>query len=139
MADTSPKFGGLVVASLAGVVGAKYLVGGALAMVDATDVNSVLVMGNIPVTFVVGLLLGLVAGAIASGFVLARAMAVTMFLGVLAVSVPALQARDPVIITESIGMGVAILYLVVRNPIERVESARVDEEDSATRHGSTLR
>ena len=139
MADTSPKFGGLVVASLAGVVGTKYLLGGALAMVDATDASSVLVMDYIPLTFAVGILLGLVTGAIASGFVLARAMAIVMFLGLLAVSIPAIQARDPVIIVESVGLGLSILYLSVRKPIERVESTKVDEESSGTRTGSTLR
>jgi len=139
MADTSPKFGGLVVASLAGVVGTKYLLGGALVTVDATDVPAVQVLGNVPLTFGVGLLLGLVTGALASGFVLARVMTIVLFLGVIGLSIPALQMRDPVIVVESVGMALAVLYLIVRSPIETVESANVDEDDSATRHGSTLR
>src|SRR6056297_742953 len=101
MANTSPKFGGLVVASLAGVVGTKYLLGGALASVDATSVSAVLVMDSVPVTFAVGTLLGLVTGALATAFVLARPMTIAVFLGIIGLSVPALQAADPVIITES--------------------------------------
>lgn len=139
MANTSPKFGGLVVASLAGVVGTKYLLGGALASVDATSVSAVLVMDSVPVTFAVGTVLGLVTGALASAFVLSRQMTIGVFLGVIALSVPALQAADPVIVAESIGMVLSILYLLVRNPVERTEPANIDETDSASRHGSTLR
>jgi cation:H+ antiporter len=126
------------VASLAGVVGTKYLLGGALAMVDATSVTAVLVMQHVPLTFAVGTLLGLTAGAIYGGFVLARPMTVLVFLGVVGLSFTALRAGNPVIVVESIGMGVSTLYLLVRKPVERVEST-VDEDDSATRHGSTLR
>jgi len=139
MANTSPKFGGLVVASLAGVVGTKYLLGGALAAVDATSLSAVMVMDSVPATFVVGTILGLVTGALATGFVLARPMAIAVFLGVIGLSLPALQALDPIIVTESVAMGLSILYLLARNPIERTEPANVDETDSASRHGSTLR
>ncbi|MBX0302744.1 hypothetical protein [Haloarcula salinisoli] len=139
MANTSPKFGGLVVASLAGVVGTKYLLGGALAAVEATSLSSVLVLDSIPATFAVGTILGLVTGSLVSGFILSRHMAVAVFLGVIALSVPALRAADPVIIVETIGMMLSILYLLVRSPIERIEPANVDDSDSASRHGSTLR
>ncbi|MBX0285767.1 hypothetical protein EGH22_05480 [Halomicroarcula sp. F28] len=139
MANTSPKFGGLVVASLAGVVGTKYLLGGALAAVEATSLSSVLVLDSIPATFAVGTILGLVTGALVSAFVLSRQMAIAVFLGVIALSVPALRAADPVILVESVGMALSILYLLVRSPVERIEQANVDESDSASRHGSTLR
>lgn len=139
MANTSPKFGGLVIASLAGVVGTKYLLGGALAAVDATSVSSVLVLDNLAVTFAVAIALGLVAGALAGAFALARLLTILVFLGVIGLSVPALRAADPVIAAESIAMGLSILYLLVRSPIERIDPAHVDEDDSATRHGSTLR
>lgn len=139
MADTGPRFGGLVVASLAGVVGTKYLLGGALATVDATDVSSVLVMQNIPLTFAVGTLLAIVTGAIATGFILSRVMTAVLFLCLIGLSIPALRAGDLIIVSESAGMGLSVLYLLVRSPIKRVESAQVDEDDSATRHGSTLR
>ncbi|MDS0281462.1 hypothetical protein [Haloarcula onubensis] len=139
MVDTSPRFGGLVVASLAGVVGMKYLLGGALATVDVTSVDALLVMGHVPLTYAAGTLLGLTAAAIAGGFVLARSMTVALFLGLLALSIPAVRAADPVIAAESIGMVVSIIYLTFRSPVERVEQAPVDESDSATRYGSTLR
>ena len=128
-----------MVASLAGVVGTKYLLGGALAAVDATSVSSVLVMDSVPATFAVGTVLALVTGALASAFVLARPMTIAVFLGVVGLSVPALRAADPVIVAESVAMVLSVLYLIVRNPIERTEPANVDESDSASRHGSTLR
>ncbi|WP_262176289.1 hypothetical protein [Haloarcula laminariae] len=139
MADTSPRFGGLVVASLAGVVGAKYLLGGALAAVGASVVDSVLVTDRIAVTLAVGVVLALVAGALAGAFVLARAMAIAAFLAVIALSYPALRAFDPVTVVESVGMALSVLYLSVRSPIVRTEPSHIDESDSATRHGSTLR
>ena len=139
MANTSPTFGGLVVASLAGEVGTQYLLGGALAAVDATAVSSVLVMDSVPMTFAVGTVLGLVTAALAGAFVLARPMTILVFLGVVGLSLPALRAVDPVIVAESIAMALSMLYLLVRNPTERVEPAHIDENDSATRHGSTLR
>ena len=43
MAERSPKFGALVVASLAGVVGTKYVLGGALALINDAVVSSVTV------------------------------------------------------------------------------------------------
>ncbi len=139
MADTSPKFGGLVVASLAGVVGTKYLLGGALAAVGTSVVSSVLVADRVAVTLAVGVVLALVAGALAGAFVLARLMAVATFFAVIALSYPSLRAVDPVIVAESVGMGLSVLYLLVRSPIERTEPSHIDESDSATRHGSTLR
>jgi hypothetical protein len=36
-------------------------------------------------------------------------------------------------------MGVSVLYLLVRNPIEVEAATDVDDSDSATRVGSTLR
>lgn len=139
MVDTSPTFGGLVVASLVGVVGTKYLLGGALASAGASMVDWVLVTDSIAATFAVGVILYLAGVALATGFVLARSMTITIALGVILVSVPALRAGDIVIIAESIGMGLSVLYLFARSPIERAEQAHIDESDSATRHGSTLR
>ncbi|WP_324661741.1 hypothetical protein [Haloarcula sediminis] len=139
MADTSPTFGGLVVASLAGVVGTKYLLGGALAAAGASVVSSVLVTDRVAVTLAVGVVLALVAGALAGAFVLARVMTVAAFLAVIALSYPSLRAVDPVIVVESVGMALSVLYLLVRSPVARTEPAHIDEDDSATRHGSTLR
>ena len=139
MANTSPKFGGLVVALLAGVVGTKYLLGGALAAVGMDIVSSVMVTDSLVLTFTVGILLGIVTAALAGAFVLARPMTILVFLGVAGLSIPAVRNADLVIVAETIGMGLSMLYLLVRNPIERIEPAHIDENDSATRHGSTLR
>ncbi|WP_135302432.1 hypothetical protein [Haloarcula amylovorans] len=139
MTERTPRFGALVVASLAAVVGAKYLIGGALAMVETAVSDAMLVSGSVPATFAAGLLLAVVAGGIVDGAAWARAATVLMFLLVAALSVPALLAVDPIIVTETVGMGLASAYLLVRNPIEDESPRRVDEEDSASRIGSTLR
>jgi hypothetical protein len=139
MANTSPKFGALVVASLAGVVGTKYLVGGALALLDASVVSSVMVMGMTSLTLVAGVLLCVVAGACADGSALARPLGILSFPVVIGLSVPAIVGLDLVIITETVGMLLAVIYLLVRSPIEVHETLKVDEEESATRVGSTLR
>lgn len=139
MANTSPKFGALVVASLAGVVGTKYLVGGAMALLDASVVSSVMVMGMTPPTLAVGVLLCIVGGAFAEASTLARPLGIMGFLLVMGLSVPAILGLDLIIITETIGMGLAVLYLLVQNPIEIHEGLKVDENESASRVGSTLR
>lgn len=139
MANTSPKFGALVVASLSGVVGTKYLVGGAMALLDASVVSSVMVIGMILPTLAVGVLLCIVGGAFAEASTLARPLGIISFLLVIGLSVPAIIGLDLIIITETVGMGIAILYLLVRNPIEVHEGLEVDENESASRVGSTLR
>lgn len=139
MARTSPKFGGLMVASLAGVVGLKYLLGGALVFVEMDVVSSVLVTDNLALTFAVGLTLALVTAALGSAFILARAISIAVFLGVMTLSIPAIMAGDFVIITETVGMVLSVVYLLARNPIDRTEPAHIDESESGTRHGSTLR
>jgi hypothetical protein len=139
MADTSPKFGALVVASLAGVVGTKYLVGGFLALLNASVVSSVMVMGMMPVTLAVGAVLCVVAAAFARASEAARSLGLLTFLVVIGLSVPAMLGLDPVIILETVGMAFAVVYLLVRRPIEVHKSLSHDEEESATRVGSTLR
>lgn len=139
MADTSPKFGALVVASLAGVVGTKYLVGGAMALLDASVVSSVMVIGMIPPTLVVGVLLCIVGGAFAEALTVARPLGIIGFLLVIGLSIPAIIELDLIIITETVGMGIAILYLLARDPIEVYEGLEADENESASRIGSTLR
>ena len=139
MADTSPKFGALVVASLAGVVGTKYLLGGALALIDETVTSSMLVADTVGLTIGCGTLLAVAAGGFIEGAVWARASTIVVFLLVGGLSYPAIISADPIIITETIAMGPALVYLLLRNPIKRAEDATVDETDSASRHGSTLR
>jgi len=139
MVDTKPTFGALVVASLAGVVGAKYLMGGALAVIDESVSRSMLVADSIGVTIGCGVVLGVVAGGFVEGAFWARASTIAVFLLIGGLSIPAMLAADPIITTETVGMGLSIGYLLVRNPIERTEDAAVDETDSASRVGSTLR
>jgi len=139
MGRTKPKFGALVIASISGVVGGKYLIGGALALMIDAVVSSVLVADMILLTFACGVTLCVAAGAFADGSTWARPITLVTYALVIALSVPALRAMDPVIIAETVAMSVSFLYLVVRNPIKRVDTTKVEDSDSATRFGSTLR
>ena len=139
MADTSPKFGALVVASLAGVVGTKYLLGGALALIDETVNSSMLVADSTVLTIGCGVVLAVAAGGFIEGAVWARTSTLLAFLLVAGLSVPAVLAFDPIITAETVGVGLSIVYLLRRNPIDRADEATVDETDSASRVGSTLR
>lgn len=139
MVQTTPKFGGWVIGSIAGVVGVKYLLGGAIALIDDSVTSAMLVGDIIPLTLACGFLLCVVAGAFIDGATWARSLTVVSFLLVSGLSIPAVQAQDPVIIAETFGMVLSTLYLFVRNPIERKEVTKVDDSDSASRIGSTLR
>jgi uncharacterized integral membrane protein len=139
MASRTPTFGALVIASLAGVVGIKYLVGGSLALIDGSMVSSITVSDTIALSLGVGVALCLLAGAFFEGVRWARPAGILTFAAVAGLSVPALQSMDPVIVTETVGMAVSVLYLFVRNPIEVEEATKVDDSESGTRTGSTLR
>lgn len=139
MATKSPKFGAWVVASLAGIVGIKYVLGGALALIENSVVSSITVSDTIALSLGCGVLLCVVAGAFIEGLGWARPVGVLTFLFVAGLSVPALRALDPIIVAETAGMGLSVLYLLARSPFETTATTKVDDEDSATRVGSTLR
>lgn len=139
MVKTNPKFGAWVIGSIAGVVGVKYLLGGAIALIDDGVTSAMLVADIIPLTLACGFLLCVVCGAFVDGATWARPLTILSFMLVGGLSIPAVQAQDPVIIAETIGMVLGTLYLFVRNPIEREEVTKVDDSDSASRIGSTLR
>lgn len=139
MTDTRPTFGALVLASLAGVVGTKYLFGSALALITGSANPSMLVTDSIALTAGCGILLGVVAGGFVDGAVWARYTALTVFVLVAGLSFPAVLSVDPVVVVETLGFVLSIAYLAVRNPVDRIEEPTVDSEDSASRFGSTLR
>lgn len=139
MANTSPKFGALVVASLSGVVGIKYLVGGTLALIDDSVISAVTVADMLSLTLGAGVLLCLVTGALYEAIPWARHLAILSFLAIGGLSVPALMSFDPIIVTETIGMALCTLYLLVRSPFKRDGAADIDDSESGTRTGSTLR
>ena len=139
MANRTPKFGALVIASLAGVVGIKYLVGGSLALIDDSMVSSLMVSDITALSLGVGVMLCLLAGAFFEGVRWARPAGIVTFVAVAGLSVPALRSMDLIIVTETVAMGISVLYLLARNPIEVEAATDVDDSDSATRVGSTLR
>jgi len=139
MANTSPTFGALVVASLAGVVGTKYLGGATVAMLDGSFISSVVVADSVVRSVGCGLLLCAVAVLLAKAVRGGRFVGIVTFLLVAGLSLEALRAMDPIIVTETVGMGLATFHLLVRRPIETEAGTAIDTEDSATRVGSTLR
>jgi hypothetical protein len=139
MTSKTPKFGAWVVASLAGIVGIKYVMGGALALIENSVVSSITVSDTIALSLGCGVLLCVVAGAFVECLNWARPVGLVTFLLVAGLSVPALLAMDPIIVAETVGMGLSVLYLLVRSPFETKATTKVDESDSATRVGSTLR
>lgn len=137
--ETSPKFGAWVVGSFSGVLGLKYLTGGAFALLGEDVASSLLVQNMGPLTLTCGLLLCVITGAFLDGSRWARGGAILAFAIVGGLSIPAMLRLDPVIITEAVGMTVSILYLFVRNPIKREDVNQVDDSDSASKYGSTFR
>lgn len=139
MTETRPTFGALVLASLAGVVGTKYLLGGALALITGSANSSMLVADSVALTVGCGVLLAVVAGGFADGAVWTRYAAFTVFGLVVGLSVPTVLSGDPIVVAETVGLVVAVGYLAVRTPVDRVEDPAVAADDSASRFGSTLR
>ncbi|WP_276271413.1 hypothetical protein [Haloarcula litorea] len=139
MTEEQQTFDALVLASLAGVVGSKYLLGGALAVMTGSVNGSTLVLGSVPLTLVVGVALAVVAGGFVDRASWARALGLLTFLTVVGLSVPAVLAPDLVITVEAFGLVLAASYLLVRNPVASGDDPEIDEDDSAHRVGSTLR
>jgi len=152
MGEREPRFGAYTLASLAGVVGAKYLLGGALAIVSDDPVSEAMVLGGraldlsglpegglLGLTVACGTLLCLVAGGLVDGAGWARGVTVLTFGAVVVVSVPAVLSPNVIIAAESAGMLLAVGYALARNPMRPVETPSIDDDDSASRVGSTLR
>jgi len=152
MGEREPRFGAYTLASLAGVVGAKYLLGGALAIVSDDPISEAMVLGGraldlsglpegglLGLTVACGTLLCLVAGGLVDGAGWARGVTVLTFGAVVVVSVPAVLSPNVIIAAESAGMLLAVGYALARNPMRPVETPSIDDDDSASRVGSTLR
>lgn len=152
MGEREPRFGAYTLASLAGVVGAKYLLGGALAIMSDGPVSAAVVLGgraldlaalpaggHLGLTVACGTLLCLVAGGLVDGAGWARGTTVLTFAAVVAVSIPAVLATNVIIAAETAGMLVGVGYALARHPLRPVETPSIDDDDSASRVGSTLR
>ena len=148
MGGREVRFGGIVVASLAGVVGVKYLLGASLALlrrkgdvstVLATSSDPLLTGGSVLGTAAAATLLLLAAGMILTGVGYARYWTLGTFVVVVALGLPSLLSSEPVSVLETVGIGAAVLYLLRRDPLHDEARTAVDDEGSATRIGSTLR
>ncbi|MFB6073852.1 MAG: hypothetical protein ABEJ89_02430 [Haloarculaceae archaeon] len=148
MGGSDTRFDALLLAAVASISGAKYLVGAMLELLSETGSTGMTLIGSVPVTVVVGMALVLSAGALAVGQRWARTIAFVSFVAVVAFGAVTLfdgslsaaaALADPVLAGE-IGISAAsAVYLLFYNPVPTGERSEVDESTSATRIGSTLR
>lgn len=148
MGDTNVRFGAVVVASLAGIVGTKYLVGATLALlsnwrrpatIPEVSAGPLVVGESFVVTVVCGILLLVVTGGLLTGLSATRPLGIATFLLVVGVSIPSILALEPFVTVESVGLLWATVYLLRHRPTVTESDATVDESTSASRFGSTLR
>lgn len=148
MGGTDVRFSAVVLASLAGVVGVKYLVGSMLAVlsnwrepatVPTVEASPLVVGESFVATAVCGILLLLVAGGFLTSLRSVRIWSIATFVLVVGLSVPSVLALDLITAVETVAFAGATLYLLRYNPVARRERNPVDESASASRHGSTLR
>ncbi|MBX0321467.1 hypothetical protein EGH21_00350 [Halomicroarcula sp. F13] len=52
---------------------------------------------------------------------------------------PTVLAGNSIVVAETVGLVAAVVYLAVRNPVDRIADPAVASDDSASRFGSTLR
>jgi hypothetical protein len=101
--------------------------------------GALLLMGSIPVTAAVGVLLLLTAGGFVAGQRLTRYLGLVAFGALVPFGFPALLAGDPVqAFATAVGAG-TLLYLAMTNPVLNHERSGPDDSKSGTRVGSTLR
>lgn len=132
-------FGAIVVAGMTMLLGTKLLVGGMIDMLSLSNGSVGLLVGSVAVTVVVGLGLILATGGLITTLFWSRPLAI-LALAVLAVlGRPSLGAPEPVAVGQTAFALVTLLYLLFVNPLKRPERSNVDESESASRVGSTIR
>lgn len=148
MGGSDVRFSAVVLASLAGVVGVKYLVGSMLAVlsnwrepatIPAVEPSPLVLGESFVATMVCGILLLCVAGGFLTGIRSVRIWSIVTFVVVIGLSIPSILAVDLIITAEAVAFAGATLYLLRHNPVARTGRNPVDESDSASRLGSTLR
>lgn len=139
MGEEGKSFGAIVVASLAIIIGSKYLVTAMVVQMSRADLGIPMLLDSTLVTGLAGGALVLVAGGFISAVFLARPAGLLTFAAVALLNKPWVGAVEPIVIGEVAMAVVAVLYLALYNPINRTERTEVDESTSATRIGSTIR
>lgn len=139
MGDQSTSFDAGVIAALAIVLGVAYVIGGALALLSDGRSNVLLLLGSVPVTMTIGVLLALSAGLLATGERYGRYLGVMAFGAVVLFGRPSLSGPEALDVIQASASLLAALYMTLRDPIPKPERSHVDESESATKVGSTIR
>lgn len=139
MGEEGKSFGAIVVASIAVIMGSKYLVLAMVVGMSATPLDVPLLLDSTLVTGVVGAVLVLLSGGFVSGIAFTRPVAILAFAAAVVLAKPWVAPVEPLVIGESMVAATTVLYLLLENPIHRAERTDVDESTSATRIGSTIR
>lgn len=139
MGEEGKSFGAIVVASVAMIMGSKYLVTAMVVAMSAEPLDVPMLLGSTLVTTAAGATLVMLTGAFVSGIAFARAFAIVTFAAVVVLSKPWVAPIEPLVVGESVVAACTVLYLLLYDPITRTERTEVDESTSATRIGSTIR
>lgn len=139
MGEEGKSFGAIVVASVALIMASKYLVTAMIVQMSATPLDIPLLLDSTIVTAVAGVALVVVAGAFVTAVAFARSFAILTFTAVAVLGQFWVAPVEPIVVGETAIAALAVVYLLLYDPIRREERTEVDESTSATRIGSTIR
>lgn len=139
MGEEGKSFGAIVVASVALIMASKYLVTAMIVQMSASPLDIPVLLDSTIVTAVAGAALVLVAGGFVAAVTFARPFAIMTFGAVAVMGQPWITPVEPMVVGETVVAAIAVLYLLLYDPIHRPERTEVDESTSATRIGSTIR
>jgi predicted ABC-type sugar transport system permease subunit len=139
MGEGDPTFGAIVIAGMTMLVGTKLLVSAMVELFSQASTSAQLMAGSVPVTIVVGMLLLVATGALVTRLGWSRPLGIVSLAVVAVLGAPTLADPDPVAIAQTVLALLTVLYLIVANPVERPGRSDIDESESASRIGSTIR
>lgn len=139
MGSESVSFEGVVIAAVGVVMGITYLLGAMLGMMANGGENVLLLADSLPVTVVIGVLLLLTAGFLGTGHRQGRYVGMMAFIAVAIFGRPTLAAPEAIPLAQTGFVLLVALYLVLKNPVSEPERSNVDESNSASKVGSTIR
>lgn len=140
MGETTDAFDATILAGYGLVLGAGFILSAMLTLLSGDGSTTAMVLAeSVPVGTVVGVLLLLTAGALGSEQRWARYVGILSFGGVVVFGIPPFT---PLSVASAIYVAlsaISVVYLLFRNPVSRSERSQVDESESATKVGSTIR
>lgn len=140
MGTTNTSFNAGVIAAIGSILGVALLFSSMLAFLSESQSEFMLLSGSAWVTATVGVMLALTGGLLATGYRQGRFIGTLSFGAVVVFGInDLLSTMDPVLAVAVGIAGLLTLYMMFRNPVPRPERSPIDESESASRVGSTLR